>query len=101
MYGHVFTLVHTAAVVAFYLAVPGTLTVLGTMWTLRVRRWLRATPAGRDGLRLARHVRRGWPHLAINLGLAYTDQTTRHRINLHTGEIRPPETVYPAVRVHA
>jgi S-DNA-T family DNA segregation ATPase FtsK/SpoIIIE len=100
MYSHVFTFVHTVALLVFWLAVPGTLAVLGTVCAFRIRRWLRATPAGRDGLRLARHVRRGWPHLAINLGLAYVDQTTRHRINLHTGEIRPPETVYPAIRVH-
>jgi S-DNA-T family DNA segregation ATPase FtsK/SpoIIIE len=101
MYDLVFTLVHTVALLVFWLAVPVTLAVLGTVYAFRIRRWLRATPAGRAGLRLARYVRRGWPHLAINLGLAYTDQTTRHRINLHTGEIRPPETVYPAIRVHA
>lgn len=75
----------------------GPLVALGVVG-FRVVRWVRATPEQRRVLRLARTVRKGWPHLAVNLGLAYTDQTTRYQYDRY-GRRLPPVTRYPRIRV--
>jgi S-DNA-T family DNA segregation ATPase FtsK/SpoIIIE len=89
--------VNIARVVVFVVLFVGLGTLaLGTV--NRVVNWLRATPAERARLRLARRVRRSWKHLTANLGLAYTDETTRYRTD-RNGRRLPPVTRVPRMAV--
>ena len=83
---------------AFDVAVWSFLTGITGVVLFRVVRFARATPEQREVLRLARRVRHGWAHLTVNVGLSYTDDTTRYRYD-REGRRLPPVTRRPTIRV--
>jgi S-DNA-T family DNA segregation ATPase FtsK/SpoIIIE len=76
------------AVIASLLA-----TLITLLWRWRRRRH-RPNLQG-QAARWVASVRARWPWDARNLGLVLVDETTRHRRQLLTGHVLPPQVIYP------
>jgi S-DNA-T family DNA segregation ATPase FtsK/SpoIIIE len=73
--------------------------LLATFTWLVWRRWRRHRRPNLNGpvaaARWVAWVRARWPWDAQNLGLVLVDETTRHRRQLLTGHVLPPQVLYP------
>jgi S-DNA-T family DNA segregation ATPase FtsK/SpoIIIE len=74
-------------------------TVTTWVWRWRRRRH-RPNPNG-QAARWVASVRARWPWDAQNLGLVLVDETTRHRRQLLTGHVLPPQVIYPRTTFEA